>query len=105
MFSGFSKSYTTEHLETIVYNLHKVTHQREKRFNEQMMNSPLTESRRTYHTTWDGVVTLWYEGNFNEELPKISHSDSLENGLKEIAATLGVNYERHELSEKRNGIM
>ena len=105
MFSGYSKSFSTERLITIVYNLHKVTHQREKRFNEQMMNFPLSESKRTYHTTWDGAITFWYEGNYNEELPKISHSESLENGLKEIATALGVDYERHELAEKQNGIM
>jgi hypothetical protein len=105
LFSGYEKSYTTEHLETIVYNLHKVTHQREKRFNEAFTPDVISDSRRTYHTTWDGVVTLWYDNNYNVELPKISHSESLENGLKEISEALGVKYERHEVAEKQNGII
>ena len=105
LFSGYSKSFTTERLESMVYTLHKITHQREKRFNEEMLPSAMTERRRTYHTTWDGVLTLWYEGNNNVDFPKISHSESLENGIKEIASALGVPYERREFAEKRTGIL
>jgi len=105
MLSGYDKTFSTKNLLRVVYNLHKVTHRRHRRHNEKRLPSAFNDSMREVHTTWDGAITLWYEGNYNEELPKISHSEALEKGLKEIAKAIGADYERHELAEKREGLM
>ncbi len=105
-FGGSSKTHTTDDLDGINYNLHKVHHQssnyaRGVGSNRNMMAT----SKIDTHTTWNSTISLWYKNQNNVELAKISHSESLEEGLKIIAQELGVKYERHVREENQDGFL
>lgn len=115
-FWGSVNCHPTEGLETINYNLHKIHHKANaySRSDCRTRNNILTGSlslddQRTLtsatmvetHTSWNSSISLWYKTNNHGELAKISHSESLEEGIKMIAEELGVNFERHVNEESR----
>jgi hypothetical protein len=105
-FWGSKKSHSTEGLECINYNLHKINHKVENYASGVgSQRNMLASSDIDVHTTWNASISLWYKSHNHGELAKISHSESLEEGLKMIAKELGINYERHVNEESRGGLI
>lgn len=113
-FWGSVNCHSTEGLEAIRYKLHKIHHKANAYSLSGGRKSLYTgaaslDSQRACtrasqietHTSWNSSITLWYESHSHGELARISHSESLEEGLKMIAEELGVEYERkvHEESQ------
>lgn len=94
-FFGHKAMYPVDGLKSIDYVLYKIHHTGNKGGGGPFSSGGnLSGSDGAVYTSYESIVRLSYFSKKTIDLPKISHSESLEEGISLIAEALSVDFER-----------